>query len=167
VTLVFRKLDSKVRWYKDGILPWLTLKGDIPADPLNDVRTQDNALSVWLVDDGKQNLNRVALAIAATRQRVDKLDYLLFDLQILSDSDVETCKSRGTTPDEQVNDWHLDLVELSGLELVSLVRAILTSDYETGRFLPKEVVELLKDAVKAGQINQEKLNKGIKSAIVE
>lgn len=162
--LIFRMISSRVRWYKEGFPSWVG-PNDIPADPLADLRTQSNALSVWLVDDDKANLDQIAAAIASTRGSIDKLDYLLFDSQVLSESNVKAETSKGTTPDDQVNGWRLDIIEISGLKLVALTRAILTDKYETGRVLPKRIQELVTEAVNSGRIDRERLTKRVRQGI--
>lgn len=163
--LLLRKLDRRVRWYKERVAPWLEMEGDIPADPLADLRTTDNALSVFLVEDSRVNLDRIAVALASKRNHLKNLDYLLFDFQVISESNIEVKISKGDTLDDQVNDCHRDLVGLSGLKLVALARAILTSNYKTGRFLPEQILGPLNEAVSSGRIDREKLPDGIRDKI--
>jgi hypothetical protein len=163
--LVFRMINSRVRWYK-GLPPsWLETPDDCPADSLNDFRTHDNSLSTFIVDDDRSNLNRIVAALAGTRPDIDKLDYLLFDLQTLSTSSVRTKKSRGDTPDEKVNEWHVDIIEVSGFKLVRLISAIRAGQYQTGRFLPKEIRQLIEQGVNSGEINRERLQAKIREEI--
>jgi hypothetical protein len=123
----------RARWYKQEIQPWLQ-KDEIPADPLGDLKTTGNGLSVYLIDDEKSNLGRVVCALAATRDRIQHFDYLLFDWDILLSTGITVKRSEGKTPDCAVNELHCDLAELSGQKLLALATDILCSDYETGRF---------------------------------
>ena len=52
--------------------------GDIQSDALLDLRTQDNALSVFRVDEGA-GIGRIVTALAATRENLSHLDYVVFD----------------------------------------------------------------------------------------
>ncbi|MBL7065660.1 MAG: hypothetical protein ISS49_15885 [Anaerolineae bacterium] len=142
---------KQAKWAKSSIEPWLGT-GDIPADPLGDFATQCNKLSVYRIEDGEEQIKQVAAAYAAGRQRPDKLDYLLFDIAILELCGIRASSTPGRTKDAEVNMWHLDLVELSGMKLVDLVSEVLNSDYETGRYLPKQVDQLVTEAVVAGRI---------------
>jgi hypothetical protein len=63
----------KDRWYRIEDVPWLE-EGDIHADPLADLNTKANELSVWLIEDDRSNLNRVVSALAATRTHISNLD---------------------------------------------------------------------------------------------
>jgi hypothetical protein len=75
--LILRKI-RKARWYQydRSDFPWL-LEEDIPADPLGDLATNDNELSVWQINDDKSNLPRVAAALAANCDDISNLDYAL------------------------------------------------------------------------------------------
>lgn len=50
---------------------------------LSSLRTKDNRLSVWRIDEDRGNLHRVVAALAAGRDFLDKLDYAVIDLQAL------------------------------------------------------------------------------------
>lgn len=108
--LVLRTIRQS-RWLEDSF-PWLE-EGDAPADPLGDLATQDNELSVWIIDDEKSNLNQVVAAMAATRGHLSNLDFALFDLRFLSELNIKIAITTGGTPDKEVNTWHRDLVKLS------------------------------------------------------
>jgi hypothetical protein len=72
--LMLRKI-RKARWYQhnQADFPWL-LDEDIPADPLGDLVTNDNELSVWQINDDKSNLHRIAAALAANSDDISNLD---------------------------------------------------------------------------------------------
>lgn len=161
--LVIRRV-TQARWFRDVIRPWLQ-KGEIPADPLADLRTTKNSLSVYLVDDDKSNLDRVICALAATREKIQHFDYLLFDWEILPSTGITVEPTEGETIDRAVNELHRDLVELSGRKLLALAAEILHSEYETGRFLKKKVNELIDQAAKAGRITVDDLPEPIRASI--
>ena len=154
--LVFRGSIKQAKWFKDPIRPWLE-RGEIPADPLTDLNTSDNEMSVWIVDDAKSNLERTIAAVAATRGQLDKYDYLLFDERILLDSGIRIGDAIGTTQDAEINQQHRDLQEISGSRLLALVAAILQSEFETARCQPFEVKELLRRSVHQRYIQRETL----------
>jgi hypothetical protein len=73
----------QTRWDVPEDAEWLS-EDDIPADPLGDfANTTCNSLSVWLVNEDKANFTRVVTAMAASRERIDKLDYVLFREELL------------------------------------------------------------------------------------
>ena len=112
---------------------------DVPADPLGDLSTLDNKLSVWYVDDAQQNLGRVSAALAAGREKIDKLDYALIDIDTLTRLGIESKKTPGESPDDHANkNWHYDLHRLSGKALTSLAKAILPQTESRGSITPEE-----------------------------
>ena len=160
MAFLLRKI-RKPRWYKQD-LPWVAAN-DIPPDPLGDLTTSENKLSVWYVKNDKSNLDQVLAAIAASSGSLSNLDYALFNEHILSEFKIE--QSLGGTPYDTVNTfYHRDLTELSGLRLVKLAKAILTNA-ERKRVPEKESLKLINEAVTSGGINRKKLQDGIKVKI--
>ncbi|NJL67865.1 MAG: hypothetical protein HC894_15955 [Microcoleus sp. SM1_3_4] len=90
------------------------------ADSLSDMVTTANKLSVYRINDDKSNLNRVAAALVANCENISNFDYLLFDELLLQILEIKSEETQANTPDESVNNWHLDLVELSLTKLVNL-----------------------------------------------
>ena len=86
MAFLLRKI-RKPRWYKQD-LPWVAAN-DIQPDPLGDLTTSENKLSVWYVKDDKSNLDQVLAAIAASSGSLSNLDYALFNEHILSELKIE------------------------------------------------------------------------------
>ncbi len=137
--------------------PWLA-KGDIPADPFYDLRTDGNALSIYRVDSDKGNVERIVVAMAATSKYTHKpVDYLLFDDSLPLALGIQVVKSNGKTRDDTVNsNWHYDLVELTANTLQRLLQSLWNS-CELDRKYKKELLPLIKKAVQTGQIPKERL----------
>jgi len=127
---------------------------------LADLCTAGNTLSVWEVDDAKTNLDAVVTALAATSDNLSNLDYALFDRNLLSDLKIEAKSVSGTSPFEDANRWHRDLVELSASKIVSLARAI-NELADKSRFHENQIRTLIKAAVVARRIDAGKLKPGI------
>lgn len=149
----------KNRWCKSDPVPWLT-QGEIQADPLGDLVTGGNTLSVWLVQDDQSNLNEVILALAVSRDTISNLDYTIFDISLLENMSIKVEVNEGKTPYEKANSWHRDLVELTASKLVKLAEGILYSSKIT-RKSEKEILGLIKGAVGSGQIDKTKLKPSI------
>jgi hypothetical protein len=136
------------RWIAD----WLPV-GVFPADGLLDLKTQDNKLSVWQVDPAKENLARVASALAANRQFLDTLDCVLLPQGSIEELGIEVEKTNGATPDAGANDlFHRDLIELSGQKVVDVGTRI--AGAERKRFWKSEVRELLIAGLSAGELDR-------------
>ena len=158
-----KKIRQANVWAPDSVadLPWVP-DGDIVADLLADFQTRGGATSVWLVEDDRSNLDRVLVALAVNRDHLTNIDYILFDLDLLSQADVKTEKGDGKTSDDMVNDqWHLNLVELSGHKLVSLTRRIFERS-EAGTMLKKRLGELALQALGSSRLNTDKINPKMK-----
>ena len=129
---------------------WLRAS-DFPADPVTDLKTMDNCLSVYEIADDQSNLERVITAIAGTREYLGHVDYMLFDAGLISEAEIEIQATDGGTPDEEVNRQHQDLIQLTSDKLVSLAKTI----YKEGkreRLLGKTVVSLLRKAIEEKRI---------------
>jgi len=152
------------KWYSEAVHPWLE-RSDIPADPLTDLQTRQNSLSIYLIKDDKSNLDQVVTAMSATRDSPQNFDYLLFDMEILSQVNIEVRESEGKTPDNEVNGWHRDLIEISGNRLLMLVRQVLESDYETDRYLKKQIKELVTRSMQTGQYEASRVNRSFRNKL--
>ena len=164
MTLILRMIRQH-RWDRPANSDWLD-DDDVPADPLADfANTSENRLSVWLVDDDKKNLRQVVAAMAAAREKLDKLDYVLFP-RGYSDGAGITCEEvLGDTPDDQANVWHRDLVGLSANKVVALTKMVWKQDNDPKRISKTEAKELIIDAVLEGRIPLAKLSRKLHEAI--
>ncbi|RMF82799.1 MAG: hypothetical protein D6737_00620 [Chloroflexi bacterium] len=136
---------TRPKWYP---LPWLA-DGEFQADAFVDLRTRDNKLSVWQVDDERKNLTRLITALAANGNKPDNLDYALLDLQVIQAIGITIATVNGDTPDKAANMWHRDLVELSAARLFDLARAI----HQHGsieRIPKKQIIGLIHQSIEAG-----------------
>ena len=95
--------------------------GSVPGDASYDIRTQDNALSVWCrPDDSARSTENVALALAAGFDRLDKIDILWVGKSALEDLGFKIVASDGRTPVKSLVNLHFDIVGLSFSELSRL-----------------------------------------------
>lgn len=115
------RIISRAKW----IAPNHWKVGDIPADVLTDLRTSENGLSVWKIDADKSNLDSAVIAAASNRDRLDKLDYAIFDETVLSPLGIRCTKSDGNSPHQSANvTMHRDLTELT-VEKVAGLAAVM------------------------------------------
>lgn len=160
MAFIFRQV-RKNRWYKGEAESSLSIN-DVPADPLGDLQTKSNELSIWLIDDEKSNLERVASALAAGREAIANLDYALLDFKYFRKLKIKYKSSRGGTLDNHINEYHIDMLELSGRKLVRLAKAFFRYA-EIQRIPEKNVTVLIKKAIESEQIDSTK----IRPAIIE
>jgi len=122
MTFLLRKI-RKNRWYKTEPIDWL-LDGELQADPLGDLATKSNELSVYHVVADESNLDRIIASLAVNVEQLSHVDFAIFDEKIISDVGIKMKESEGDLPDEQVNKWHSDLYEISAVKLLTLAKEI-------------------------------------------
>ncbi len=149
---ILRKI-RKSKWYKSEGTPWLA-QGDLQADSLGDLTTQQNELSVWQIQDDLSNLDRVLAAMAASTHQISNLDYALLRQELLPG--IKTKSTLGMSLDEDANIWHIDLIELSAQKLFALANVI-QSQAQIKRKPEKEVLKLVAQAITSGQIDRYRL----------
>lgn len=150
---VLRSLNNRRKWDKDlSIYSWLP-DGEIPADPLSDILRPfgDNTLSVWFLENDKEALLRFAIAFGLMRDKFDKLDYILIDLNLLISLQFQFEASAGATPDDLVNAWHRDIVHLSGRRILELTEVMFWKG-ESQRILGPEIERLAVDAIRSKRL---------------
>jgi hypothetical protein len=154
VPLFLRKVRQS-RWFPVKGPVWFP-EHDVQADPLGDITTSGNTLSVYQIEDDKSNLERVVAAMAANNQTLSNFDYLLFNRDSLRALDIDYKQTKGATPDAGVNEWHRDIIRLSGLKLVNLAREMLHNG-EKGRISEKNVSQLIAKSLAKGELDQAKV----------
>jgi hypothetical protein len=161
--LVLRKI-KKAKWYKNVVVPWLK-KGELQADALTDLKTTNNRLSVWLVQNDKSNLDRIITALASTCEYLTNIDFALLDQSILEQLDIKWEKTKGDSHDDVINQTnHLDLIELTATKLYQFAHKIQTNGTMT-RYLEKKVINLVIEAIRIGRIAKNRLNEKIQRRI--
>lgn len=143
-----RKLDNKLWLAKDiaherGI--------EVQADSLKNFKTQQNGLSLYKLNDGV-TLERILVAIIA-KGSIDKIDYAIFDTSILDLLEIKYKSTLGETPDQGVNDLHVDLVDLSAEQLWLLALKIQEAG-ETGCIMKSKVNQALDESKSKGYIKE-------------
>ena len=89
-------------------------------------------MSVYEIDDEKSNLQDVIASLAAKRDDVQRLDYVLVEESLLTGEGIQFQKTDGDTPHKEVNEkYHLNVIELSGNKISVLGNKILNSKIES------------------------------------
>jgi hypothetical protein len=143
--------------------------GEISADAVTvDLRTQGNTLSFWRCHtETNGDVEEAALAIAAARGRVDKLDIVwLTDDELQADG--QTLKNTiGRTPVTDLTRRHVDVCRLDYMRLGSVARRIARA-LENGRcrrLTKQRIITLLTAAVAQDRIDLDKLSDNIKKEL--
>lgn len=154
MALLLRKIRRN-RWYKTEKIDWLP-EGELQADPLNDLGTKSNELSVYHVSVDESNLDRIIASLAVNSEQLSHVDYALFDENIISELGIKIKKSKGELPDEQVNNWHSDLYELSATKLLVLAKAM-NDKAKIDRKALMQVLNVIADLLVKGQIDRSRI----------
>lgn len=149
---LLRKI-RKIRWTQE--FDWL-LDEDLQADSLGDLSTSSNELSVYHINENRDNLSRVIAALAVNSKDYSNFDYALFDENIINHLRINIKKSKGETADDQVNQWHSDLHELAALKLLELAKAI-KKNAIIERKMPKEVLALVADSLQSNFLDRSRI----------
>jgi hypothetical protein len=143
---------TKPKWVPPD---WIAA-GDVPADALTDLRTIDNELSVWRIEQDHSNLKMALAAVASNKDRLDKLDYTLFDEAILPAIPIQCITSEGGTPHAAANAAiHRDLTELTVKKVSDLAHEIMATNLV--RVPEKDVKLLLREALQSGALDRARI----------
>ncbi|MHC4135086.1 MAG: hypothetical protein ACYS0K_08885 [Planctomycetota bacterium] len=150
---------TKARWLRPDE-KWLP-DGEVHADPIVDLRTEKNELSVWSVDDSRANFDRVVTALGGTGEFVSNVDYALVEDRLIKELGIRVQQSAGATPDDQANEsWHYHLTELTGAKILQLALLIAFRS-ERDRVRERAMRTLLLDAISAGTIARDRLDENL------
>jgi hypothetical protein len=168
VPYVFKGIKYN-RWYRDDDTEapdWLAV-GELLGDPLGDLATHEGRLSVFLIESDKSNVDRVAAAMALTRDKLAHYDYILVDIDALVDAGFVLDYKPGTTPDSEVNEWHIDISQLSDRKVLHLLHIVWDiREYE--RLYLKDLEKLVVAGAAKGQYTKKRIaSEKIKSRIEE
>jgi hypothetical protein len=142
-------------------------EGDLQADALADLRTEDNQLSVWQIEDDESNLGRVVTALAAGREYIANFDYALVDANLVDTLQVPINNEPGHTPDSEANQrWHRNLTQLTHRQLFDLADLICRQG-RVERIQHHQVKESLKRALDSNQLDYQKMGPELLSKLRE
>jgi hypothetical protein len=140
-------------------------EGELQADALADLTTKDNTLSVWMLEN-ETLIERAATALSTNRDVLANFDYVVFDVHHLAALNIRVHESRGETPDEEVNAWHRDLIELSVQKIMGLA-GVIQEHGRIERILEKRLAHLIAQGITAKNIDPDKLSQGIQAKVMK
>lgn len=122
----------------------------MPADPIADLTTTGNALSVWIMDTETQ-LAEVAAGFCVDKQEIEKVDFLIVDADAVEAIGIEIKEVDGKLPIARLNSFHRDLVGLTAQQLIDL--AMLLYSAAKPLSMPKQRnVQTMKNLIKQGDL---------------
>lgn len=148
------------RW---ALPQWLTEQcKEVPADALNDLSTTGNKLSVYRADS-QNDIDRITIALAATRDNLQNVDYAVFDDAEFQRIGIQITPSLGKTPASLVNDLHHDIVKLTAQQIAAL--ATIIANGRKGRRPHKQIRDGLHLAIKRGELNKNEMKQQLLNAL--
>jgi hypothetical protein len=154
------RLVRRKRWQPRG-------SDDVAADALGDLRSQGNKLSFWRCNQDDASLADVVLALASTRDRPDKLEFVVVPVAELREA-FRMDSTPGETPARDVRDRHVDLTDLTARSLTRLAMALLAQVQSEERhriYSKREVLSILADAVDQGRLEIDKLKEKLRDEL--
>ena len=148
------------RWQPPDWLP--PDQNEVQADALRDLATDNNVLSVYLAES-QQDIDRIIVALAATRDNPQNVDYAIFDDEEFLGAGIETIETEGATPDRRVNELHRDLGKLTARQLSALASMI-----AKGRILRRprsQVRRGIRAAILSGVLDENSINERLRSRL--
>ena len=142
---------------------------EISADAVTaDLRTQDNNLSFWKCEpDSKKSVEDVVLAIAASGERIDKIDLVwLTDNELLNDGHILK-NTDGKTPVADLVNKHFDVCRLDYVRLGKIAHRVAAAikANQHCRLTGARVTKLLVTAVKQERINLDRLKEEVRAKV--
>ena len=153
MTVLLRKLKNKRYWDDES---WLG--SDTPADVLNNFHTSKNELSIFVLEEQDVQIERVVAALAITRDSLNSLDLALVPIDVLQECKIETNAIQGETPDQVVNAWHQNLIQLTVSKIVQLMSCI-KSDGKLCRYQVNDVAQAIKNSLDNEAFNVKSIKK--------
>ena len=163
------RMIARPKWQpKDGLA-----SDEIPADAITaDLRTANNTLSFWQCGQATgPEVSDAVLAIAAGRDRIQKLDIVWVFRNELENDGQHFRMNPGRTPVAELAERHVDVCHLDCSRLGRIgdrIAAAISQD-RCRRFRQREILTLLVTAVRNGRVSQaslaEKVRAGISAAL--
>lgn len=146
-------------------------EGEISADAITaDLRTRDNALSLWQCESPSQEESEDAvLALAASGDRIDKMDLVWLTSDVLQADSQQYDQTDGGTQVADLAERHFDVKRLDYVRLGKIagrvVEAIEQDQY--CRFNKSSVKNLLLSAVRKNRVGLDSLKDKVKKELEE
>lgn len=119
---LLRKISDKDAWASVEASP-LWGQGDCPPEALVQIFDNRAGVSTWRVST-EEEITRVITAQAFVRSTINDFAYCLIDEKILHRENIKTRNSPVKTIDREMGSRHVDIIELSGKQLVRLAQII-------------------------------------------
>lgn len=130
------------------------------ANPLYDLRTDNDNLSVFEFEEEKNNLNEIILGFAAKRYGISKLQYIELDPDelIKSGFKIISAEEQGNTPVATANAAHKNIYIESAEKLIELAKLIYYKTENIQTVKGKDIKKLINESIANGSLDRDNLN---------
>ncbi len=142
---------------------WLdSSRNEVQADALKDLTTRENQISVYRVGS-ERDIDRITIALAATRDNLQNVDYAVFDDAEFQDIGIRIKQSSGATPDSRVNRLHHDISNLTVRQVCALAAIIANGKIDRR---PRSKIRIgMQRAIERGDLDREVMKESILSRL--
>ena len=159
------RMITRHKWrLKDGLT-----SDEIPADAITaDLRTANNTLSFWQCGRATDlEVSDAVLAIAAGRDRIQKLDIVWILTDELESDGQRIRLKRGRTPVAGLSERHVDVCHLDYRRLGRIGDRVAAAidQKQWKRFRQREIVDLLAKAVQDGRLSEGDLTEKVRTKL--
>lgn len=137
---------------------------DLDADALNDLKTQDNTLSVWYAEDDEE-LRKAIVAYLASMDKwveLEEVDFVEIDAEDVKAAGIQLEKTPNFTYIHDYENMHRDLASLKYDSIEQLADIVIKS-INNGKDLVVDkgmIIKLFTEVVKAGKLKSSDIDKG-------
>ena len=158
MSLLVRKINRS-KWLQNDIVSGK----DVSADAVtNCMKTSENTLSTWRVDNEAQ-IDDAVLAIVSAAQHLDTIDVVWMRQDQLGEEGIIMQDVPGRTPVVDLEDSHVDIVNLTYKSLGKVARSIVKciSDKYVKRYTRGSLIKLLRTAIESGRLEAERIDPSV------
>lgn len=137
---------------------------DLDADALNDLKTQDNTLSVWYAES-EADLRSAIVAYLGSMDKwveLEVVEFIAIDTQEIENVGIKYNQEPNFTYIKGYEEKHRDLAELKYDSIEKLADIVIKSINEGNEYLldQGEIKELFAEVVQAGKLTSSAIDKG-------
>lgn len=158
-----RFVSGMSRW--DGSMNLSRPNAGVCGDAITDLKTTNNELSIWLVDNENQ-IDEVAAVIALERYELDKVCYVKLDKRLIENIlTIKTTKGRcKPIIDQSILDRHRDIEGLDS-KLLETLSSYMLQQVQQSNFGNRDRMKMktiINDMIQNKQIDEKLIKENIK-----
>lgn len=136
-------------------------ESEFPADPLADLNTLTNSLSLYLIENKRRDLKKIIVGIATTRENIESMGYALIKITDMEKTGFKVIENLGDTPYAEVNILHRELKDLTAERLIELAKLIHKKAHKS-TFFKAEINKFITNALKRKKLEVSRMTKGMR-----